>query len=151
MQSVIPSKGQQGFQPVLNHEAPTRVCTICGVEKPIQDFVYRAEHKGGSYRGKCRDCFNARTRVMWANKRQQVFDHYGWVCKCCGEKTREFLTIDHINDDGHKDKNPNGSKKTGKELYLLVIKQGFPDKYQTLCMNCNFGKHLTLGCPHKRV
>ena len=63
---------------------------------------------------------------------------------------REFMSIDHINNDGYLDKNPNGKKKSGKELYLLVVKQNYPDKYQTLCMNCNWGKKIGNGkCPHE--
>jgi hypothetical protein len=32
----------------------------------------------------------------------------------------------------------------------LIIKTGFPDGYQVLCMNCNWGKRMNKGiCPHK--
>lgn len=63
---------------------------------------------------------------------------------------KHLLSLDHINNDGYKDKHPGGGKKSGKELYLLVKRQGFPDTFQTLCMNCNWGKKLGKGiCPHK--
>ena len=32
--------------------------------------------------------------------KEKVFDHYGWVCACCGEAEPLFLTIDHVNNDG---------------------------------------------------
>ena len=87
---------------------------------------------------------------MGEEKTQSQHKRQCSVCKCCGESTPEFMTLDHINNDGYLDKNPNGAKKSGKELYVLVKKQGFPSKYQTLCHNCNFAKKLEGGCPHQR-
>lgn len=125
-------------------------CNTCKVNKDITCFAVRTDYRN-SLRKSCRDCTNERTRLVWRKLRLEIFDYYGWKCKCCGETIKEFLSLDHINNDGYLDKNPNGDKKSGKELYLLVKKQGFPDKYQTLCMNCNWGKKLGNGvCPHKK-
>lgn len=126
-----------------------KTCTICNIEREIKNFPLRADFDNKKRRGDCRFCINTRTRNKWRQVREQIFNHYGWECKCCGETIREFLSLDHINNDGYLDKNPNGDKKSGKELYSLVIKQGFPDKYQTLCMNCNWGKKVSGICPHK--
>jgi hypothetical protein len=144
---MLPKKGEQGFRKVLETVDGTRVCILCFKKKTIDEFVPR----GNGHRGKCRPCYNERTRLKWKEVRERVFEHYGWKCVCCGETIRAFLSIDHINNDGYLDKNPNGDKKSGKELYLLVIKQNFPDKYQTLCMNCNWGKKACGICPHKTV
>lgn len=79
-----------------------------------------------------------------------VFEHYGRVCSCCGESEYDFLSIDHINNDGHLEKWPSGRIISGKQLYQKIVKAGFPDTYQVLCMNCNFGKRMNNGiCPHK--
>lgn len=131
-----------------------QTCSRCKKDKEESDFAVRTEkvkRKIYTYLRKvCRECFNERTREHWRKYRKLVFDHYGWVCKCCGETMTEFMSLDHINNDGHHDKNPGGSKKSGKELYLLVVKQNFPPKYQTLCMNCNWGKKVGNGkCPHE--
>lgn len=48
--------------------------------------------------------------------KQAVFDHYGWSCSCCGETTKEFLCIDHV--DG-------GETNTEKRLqgrYIGLLK-----------------------------
>lgn len=125
-------------------------CSRCKKESSISNFSVRQDSRKPYIRGVCKDCYNKRTREHWRKLRIEIFDHYGWICKCCGETIKEFLSLDHIDDDGYLDKNPNGDKKSGKELYLLVKKQGFPTKYQTLCMNCNWGKKLGNGlCPHK--
>ena len=128
-----------------------KTCSRCGVSKSIETFAPRTDNKPHKqyFRGVCRECHNLRTREHWKRIRETIFNHYGWKCECCGETIKEFLSLDHKDNDGYLDKNPNGSKKSGKELYLLVIKQGLPDKYQTLCMNCNWAKKVCGTCPHK--
>lgn len=98
----------------------------------------------------CKPCHNARVAGYYNAKKILVFEHYGAVCVCCGENTLEFLSIDHVDNDGNKERHPNGGRVSGKHLYPKIVKSGFPDSYQVLCMNCNFGKHANNGvCPHK--
>jgi|CXWL01.1.fsa_nt_gi hypothetical protein len=126
-----------------------RTCVTCSELKPLSEFVTktgRQENRAGF----CKECFNARSVSRAGRLRQEIFDHYGWVCKCCGDSHHECMTLDHIDNDGHKDKFPGGGKITGKSLYSQVIKQGLPDSFQTLCHNCNFGKAVYGICPHKR-
>lgn len=125
-------------------------CSTCKINKHLSQFAYRSDFKH-KLRKQCRACKNKKVRERWRKVREEIFDHYGWVCRCCGETMREFLSLDHINNDGYLDKNPNGDKKSGKELYLLVKKENFSDRFQTLCMNCNWGKKVNNGvCPHKK-
>ena len=134
---------------MVMEEETEKTCSSCNTVKPITDFPLRSGTK--KRRGACRLCKNEKSRNLWRRLRIEIFNHYGWECRCCGETMREFLSLDHINNDGYLDKNPNGDKKSGKELYLLVKKQGFPQKYQTLCMNCNWGKKIGWGiCPHNQ-
>ena len=75
-----------------------------------------------------------------------VIDHYGAKCACCGESNRDFLTIDHINNDGAKLRKIDGS---GLTFYRWIIKSNYPDFFQVLCYNCNYGRQRTGGhCPH---
>ena len=74
-----------------------------------------------------------------------VIEHYGSRCACCGETEPIFLTMDHIDGGGtaHRESLNSG-------LYRWLIKNGFPDGFQVLCYNCNFGKSRNGGiCPHK--
>lgn len=136
----------------LSTNEETVVCSLCGEIKPITRYPIRTDHIRLIRRKECMDCINKRVRKKWRELRAEIFNHYGWECRCCGETIKEFLSLDHIENDGYLDKNPNGDKKSGKELYLLVKKQGFPSKYQTLCMNCNWGKKVGGGvCPHQRI
>lgn len=94
----------------------------------------------------------------------QVFTHYSNGkprCACCGEKHIEFLTIDHINGGGTKERKEilqeikkadeeeikkNGRKKSGAPFYRWLIENNFPEGYQVMCSNCNMAK----GQSHKR-
>ncbi len=81
-----------------------------------------------------------------------VLSHYGGTppkCICCGERNDKFLTIDHVNNDGYSERKKlkhNPIRKT----YKYIIENNFPNEFQILCMNCNWGKMMNDGiCPHK--
>ncbi len=79
----------------------------------------------------------------------QVFEHYGMQCSCCGESVYEFLTIDHMNNDGAKHRKAIG--EGGSAIYHWLVKNDFPEGFQILCYNCNCGKRINSGiCPHQR-
>lgn len=81
--------------------------------------------------------------------KRRVMDAYGGVCQCCGESMLEFLTLDHINNDGNEHRKTLKGFGAGTALYRLLEKQGWPEGFQTLCMNCNWARHWNNGiCPH---
>ncbi len=85
---------------------------------------------------------------------KHVFGHYGEKCVCCGEAEPLFLTIDHVNNDGaaHRRSMPDGRYSTGERMYRWLRDNGFPEGFQTLCMNCNLGKQRNGGvCPHQGI
>lgn len=83
--------------------------------------------------------------------RQQVFDHYGRQCACPGCGAADNLTIDHVNGEGgeHR-KELFGTQVGGWVFYLWLIRNDFPDGYQTLCAPCNLskGKHKMCSIEH---
>jgi hypothetical protein len=79
-----------------------------------------------------------------------VLEHYGNKCVCCGETNEAFLTLDHINNDGAKQRQKHRS--AGGVLHNYIVKHGFPTDIQLLCYNCNCGKFVNGGiCPHLTV
>ena len=75
----------------------------------------------------------------------------GYKCACCGEVEPKFLTLDHINNDGYMRKKYGKEPRAAAQLYGWLRKMGYPDGFQVLCMNCNFGKAQNGGvCPHKK-
>ena len=80
--------------------------------------------------------------------RDEMIKVYGGKCECCGENEPQFLTIDHINNDGAEHRKKIGS---GINLYRNLKNQGWPKEgLRLLCFNCNCGRSRNGGtCPHK--
>ena len=96
-----------------------------------------------------RDIAKRKIMDFYWKRKKIVFDYYGNICACCGETGKSFLTIDHVNNDGFKERHPGGSRVSGCNLYYRIIKANFPDTYQILCMNCNHSKRINKGiCEH---
>lgn len=92
--------------------------------------------------------------IKWRNNlRYDVFSHYCKGeprCECCGENIIEFLSIDHINNNGAEERKRLGWRGRGKAFYYWLVKNNYPEGYQVLCCNCNHGKWINKGiCPHK--
>lgn len=148
------------------------LCTMCGKRSPQRGTtrcdgctqrrkVYSARQtaKGRAY-GICADC-GRRKRLPMSTRclacedtdekyqptlRQAVYAHYGSKCACCGEADKHFLSIDHVHNDGWKDR----KERQTKGMYSQVADQGFPDTFQILCYNCNMAKaHYGGMCPHQ--
>lgn len=86
-------------------------------------------------------------RRIRARYRAAVMGHYGSKCACCKESQDEFLTIDHIYNDGKQHRKLVHASK----LYPWLVKNSFPEGFQILCWNCNLAKQLHGECPHKRL
>jgi hypothetical protein len=78
-------------------------------------------------------------------KRKEMFNciikHHGkrdYHCFCCGEKEFYYLEIDHIYNDGYKD------RARGRSISVNLIKEN-PERFQLLCSNCNKRKHYNGG------
>ena len=97
-------------------------------------------------RGKAENRYQLRARRYHRFKIQALKMYGGEEPKCawCGENRYECLQIDHINDDGYKDRRiAKSSIGGGENFFRWLIKQPHqPDKYQVLCANCNVVKRL---------
>lgn len=75
--------------------------------------------------------------------RADMIKAYGGVCVFCNEDDPMVLVIDHIFDDGHKNRLPDGKRSGGQKLYRELSYQKWPrDRYQLLCANCNLRKEM---------
>jgi len=94
---------------------------------------------------------NASLKRLRAELKAEVLSHYSkgtMICACCGETEPRFLSLDHIHGGGNKHRREVNARGIG--LYRLLRKQGYPDGFQVLCMNCNFAKSAYSTCPHQR-
>lgn len=83
--------------------------------------------------------------------RAVVISGYGGKCACCGEAEPNFLTIDHVNNDGNVMRKNKVHPPCGYGLYKWLEKKGFPKEFQILCYNCNMAKSRYGICPHEKV
>lgn len=118
-----------------------QVCTTCASRVP----------EAG--RKKCSTCLADGRRYNYEKYRRlrsEVFAHYGTACACCGESEEEFLTLDHIANDGALERKVQGNSS----LYWRVRKAfnatgTWPIGLQTLCYNCNCSKGKLGVCAHE--
>ena len=81
-------------------------------------------------------------------RRRTILEHYSEgkpKCACCGEAENRFLSLDHINNDGHVFR---GADPLAKNPYKWAKRHGFPPIFQVLCHNCNACKKDYDSCPH---
>ncbi len=111
------------------------VCTACG-KLPVAEGYKRCDE--------CRKQLTAR-RLL---NRIEVYKAYGGAsCACCGEDRLPFLTLDHVENDGAKERKIH---RTPETLYRHLARNNYPPGYQVLCWNCNCGRAMNGGvCPHK--
>ena len=143
-------------------------CSTCGVEKAVDQFyagrrqcktcriavVNRRRSTQWSqdlvqrraFRAANREAVCAASRARYLARRQEVIAAYGGQCTCCGETEFVFLAIDHVDNDGAQER----TRYTTDQLINRIRKEGFPDRYQVLCHNCNWAKHNG-GCPHMKA
>lgn len=122
-------------------------------EKQEKDPDYGKEYKK-EYHKKNKEWLNKHSKIWRENIRKSIFLHYSngdLKCDCCGEKEYEFLSLDHIKNDGAEHRRQVGIKG-GIDMYMWIIKNKFPAIFQILCHNCNWSKRHPSGkCIHKRM
>ena len=92
------------------------------------------------YRGRfCKLCYQINKRNQYIDLKLKVFEAYGNKCNFCSEDNIEYLTIDHINNDGAQHR-----KIIGTQIFPFLKRNNFPKDFQILCFNCNYLKHKSL-------
>lgn len=152
-----------------------KTCSKCNTEKPITDFhlIMRGKYRN-SYCKPCglavsrewyrspkgriassrkRKRYYAAHKEMFAEKKrawlvglwQKIFTIYGDACECCGESESQFLSIDHVNNDGKQ------HRKDPRKLHRWLASQPRQPDYRILCFNCNLGRARNREgiCPHQ--
>lgn len=91
----------------------------------------------------------ARSKTRNQFLKAEIIAAYGRVCACCGETEMAFLSIDHINRDGHVHRKRVGP---GGAVWADLRKRGYPQEgYRVLCMNCQWGYRIHGLCPHQQA
>jgi len=135
-------------------------CKKCDKNKQLSSFYGNSR---GGHLSKCVACYSKISKADYENHRdsrmsrgrerqQEVkklvigkYSNHGG-CVCCGITELSFLSLDHIRDNGAKDRREN---EYHSGLYYRLMKLNYPNGYQALCHNCQWGKRIKKGfCPH---
>jgi hypothetical protein len=116
-------------------------------KQELDHGYYVAQKDTGGYKDR-----NARgSRKRREALKVEVLRHYGLDnhLQCawpdCSVTDVDMLSLDHVNNDGAADRQRmSGSKHGGggQELYRRVLRDGWPDGFQTLCFNHQMKKEL---------
>ena len=97
----------------------------------------------------CAPLHAQKTKSYHTKVKLAALDAYGErKCACCGESRLEFLTIDHINNDGAAHRKSIGGG--GIKLYMWLKQNSYPVGFRVLCWNCNSSLGCHGYCPHQR-
>ncbi len=100
-----------------------------------------------SYYLRNREIIDERRRTRCRALRLEMLTAYGLVCECCGEKTIEFLTLEHKRHDGKAHRAEFGNDGVLRDLK----RRGWPkEQYGLLCFNCNLATRYQTICPHQK-
>lgn len=156
-------------------------CSRCKKDKKLEQFPKNSVNGKKYFSSWCRDCYNIIGKEKYKNNRLVELERkkkwqrdnpekvkeirkkttlkikietlvkYGGICKCCGEKEIKFLAIDHINNDGAKQrKELKETRGATGSFYYWLKKNNYPKGYQVLCHNCNMAKAFYKICPHQQ-
>lgn len=139
-------------------------CTNCLELKPANSF-WSDRSKPTGLCSQCKGCYKRSKSikrftiksVAIAGRKRRISDrlsaitHYSNgsnACACCGERTLEFLVIDHVNGGGNRHRAEIG--KGGSAIGLWLRRNNYPEGFQVLCHNCNQAKGSYGKCPHEQ-
>ena len=120
-------------------------CRGCGI-----DVTYDTAPKSFVDRGfkACRRCDAKDRSDRLLKLRHKVIDYLGGKCACCGINNYNYLSIDHVNGGGIKDRDKYNKWSKYLKSILEFSKEEVDEKYQLLCYNCNCTKGFYGKCPH---
>jgi hypothetical protein len=102
-------------------------CKYCNSNNNIKKYV-------------CRLCQNKQKHNCQINLKIKAYQYFGSACTNCGCSKLEFLTIDHVNNDGAM------HRKKFQNIYSWLNANNYPkNNFQILCFNCNYLKSKNIN------
>ena len=113
-------------------------------KKQLNNLCIRCNYPINNHRPGCLKQHNSKNKLLYKQQKNIVFEIYGNSCNCCGEAIKDFLTIDHCNNNGNIERRSMGLRS----LYNKLSKLPKSNDYQLLCWNCNCSKNAFGVCFH---
>ena len=112
----------------------TKICTKCGIEKPLSEFNFRSK-KNGTYRSECKTCHSSYMKQIYKQKKDQVIDLKTELkCAKCGYNEYGVALDFHHLDPTQKDMTV-ARMMSNKYRVDAVMKE--IEKCVCLCANCH--------------
>lgn len=138
----------------MNKYMKKNKCRVEGCEKWIQAKGFCCSHYDKNiisdyrtqYRLTHKEHYKTYHRIRDREHKIKCINHYSnssMKCACCGESNINFLTIEHINNNGAEHR-----RQINHNLYHWLIKNNFPYGFSVLCWNCNSSKGKFSICGH---
>lgn len=106
-------------------------CCACNSKRFRKPDYVRLEIK--------RRCARIWSKNRDINLRKQIYAKLGDKCLWCGFDDPRALQIDHVNDDGYKDRNNKFRNWNSYNKYKTILNDT-EGRFQILCANCNMIK-----------
>jgi len=122
-----------------------KICSRCRIPQLVDENFPRSRRSADGFNALCYACSSIKAKEVRQRRKWRVLSHYSegsMSCKCCGESRYEFLTLDHELGGG------NIHRASVGDVYTWALKEGFPQGFRVLCMNCNSSFGLYGYCPH---
>ena len=157
---------------VLKHKTEERICVICGKKFRVIRTNLKHLDKSRTMKTCSKECCkirNSQNHKNWEKLHPQrikdrakeyhqnlkfsvmaIYSEGQPKCACCGTTWIEFLSIDHINNDGAKHRRElYGNRiRCGYDFYKWLKDNDFPEGFRVLCMSCNHSYGHFGYCPH---
>lgn len=112
----------------------TKICTKCGIEKPITEFNWRSK-KDGTRRSECKECHSLFMKNKYQQKRETIGEIKSQLsCKKCGYNEYPVALDFHHIDPTQKDATVARMLANNYELNRTLQEI---DKCICLCANCH--------------
>lgn len=150
--NIVHEKSWREIQPEYGSTVPVStpsdlfLCRTCGEPKNIDDFPTNGRAKSGRS-SVCRFCRNKGSVINNRQERERLLAHLGGKCACCGERTFEFLALDHVNGNGAEERRLTHQRNIVRKILNTTPP---PADYRLLCHNCNLAYGFYGYCPHVR-
>jgi len=117
-----------------------KLCRVCGVAKPLEDFYSNGRTSTGNFKYKpdCKLCFNKAVAVTTAKKLDFVKSVFGVSCQVCGyDRCYSALEFHHV-DPSTKENPPSVILRNSATLEKVVKELS---GCVQLCANCHREVH----------
>lgn len=116
----------------------TKICRMCGLEKPLNDFAINGRGKDGHH-SNCKLCMKIKLQNRYQEQKEYIIKMLGGKCMRCGyDKCTEALDLHH--------KDPSVKEFTLSQRWTCKLEDLIKEasKCELLCANCHREEHFKL-------